>query len=298
MARLVLRACLLLGLVFVIACGEAVETGRQLDGSTSTPQGGAGPAGTARPTDTSGTSAGPASTTPPTSTTASEPTVPPPTLTAIGSCCGTVEPRQTPIVINDPLFPPTQTPSAGGDATPLPISDAAVDGAVKALAKRTEVNPATIDVVSVKEQEWSDTSLGCPQPGMAYAEVITPGYLVVLRAAGKQYHVHTDKAGRAVVCDNPGKDAGTGSEGNVEDADQKAAVTAARRVVMQAASPKEMEVVSVEEREWSDSSIGCPKPGMSYLQVITPGYLIVIRADGKEHNVHTDKHGRAVICTK
>ena len=28
---------------------------------------------------------------------------------------------------------------------------------------------------------WSDASLGCPQPDMGYAQVVTPGYLVLFR---------------------------------------------------------------------------------------------------------------------
>ena len=47
--------------------------------------------------------------------------------------------------------------------------------------------------------EWSDASLGRPQPGMMYAQVITPGYLVVLEADGQQYTYHTDTARFAVL---------------------------------------------------------------------------------------------------
>ena len=55
-------------------------------------------------------------------------------------------------------------------------------------------------VDSVVQREWPDTALGCPQPGMAYAQVITPGYLVIVSGGGKRFEYHTDTRGRAVMC--------------------------------------------------------------------------------------------------
>lgn len=62
-----------------------------------------------------------------------------------------------------------------------------------------------ISVASVEEVEWSDSSLGCPQPDMMYMQVITPGYRVTLEHRGQQYVVHTDRGRRAVRCDTPRK---------------------------------------------------------------------------------------------
>ncbi len=57
-------------------------------------------------------------------------------------------------------------------------------------------------------------------------------------------------------------------------------------------------VVSVEAVDWSDSSIGCPKPGMNYLQVITPGYRIVLEWNGEHYNYHTNGSTAFVQCSK
>ena len=51
--------------------------------------------------------------------------------------------------------------------------------------------------------EWSDTSLGCPEPGMAYAEVITPGYLIRLAAGDQLFEYHADRQGNVITCPNP-----------------------------------------------------------------------------------------------
>jgi hypothetical protein len=75
------------------------------------------------------------------------------------------------------------------------------------LAQRLSLASDDIRLVSVEAVEWSDTSLGCPQPGMMYAQVITPGYRVVLEAGGQKYEYHTD-TGRFVVLCEKGKPSG------------------------------------------------------------------------------------------
>ena len=72
--------------------------------------------------------------------------------------------------------------------------------AVEAAARVLGVAPDALRVVRVEAVEWSDASLGCPQPGMMYAQVITPGYRVLVELGGRQRELHTDTRGRAVVC--------------------------------------------------------------------------------------------------
>lgn len=71
--------------------------------------------------------------------------------------------------------------------------------AVAHLAQLLGVSPDAITVVSVEEVTWPDTSLGCPQPGMMYTQVLTPGYRLVLEAGGKTYEYHAGR-GRVVSC--------------------------------------------------------------------------------------------------
>ncbi len=58
------------------------------------------------------------------------------------------------------------------------------------LAARLGVTPDAIVVKSSQETEWPDASLGCPKPGRMYAQMITPGVLIVLEANGKTYEYH------------------------------------------------------------------------------------------------------------
>ena len=96
-----------------------------------------------------------------------------------------------------PRFVPGATATA--DAT----ARAAEERARRTLAANLNLSLEAVTVVSSEPVEWPDASLGCPEPGMAYAQVITPGYRVTLMAEGQTYSVHTDLESQAVVCTEP-----------------------------------------------------------------------------------------------
>lgn len=48
----------------------------------------------------------------------------------------------------------------------------------------------------------------------------------------------------------------------------------------------EVSVVSVEEVEWPDTSLGCPDPKKAYAQRLVNGYDIVLEVDGTEYHYH------------
>jgi len=60
--------------------------------------------------------------------------------------------------------------------------------------------PEEIKVILVERVVWPDTSLGCPEPGKFYAQVLVPGYRIILEVGGKRVEVHTDLKGRVVIC--------------------------------------------------------------------------------------------------
>lgn len=102
-----------------------------------------------------------------------------------------------------PPLPGTESPLPEPEVSPishLPRPALAVlDAAVSYLAAQLGVSPEGVTVVSVEAVQWPDTSLGCPQPGVMYAQVITPGYRLILTVEGVQYWVHTDDTGRSIV---------------------------------------------------------------------------------------------------
>ena len=58
---------------------------------------------------------------------------------------------------------------------------------------------------------------------------------------------------------------------------------------------EEIELQSVAAIDWPDTSLGCPKKGMSYLQVLVPGHKVVLWAAGSSYAVHVGG-GRAIVC--
>lgn len=60
-------------------------------------------------------------------------------------------------------------------------------------------------------------------------------------------------------------------------------------------APSEVNIVSAEKAEWSDASLGCPKEGISYAQVIITGYKVMAEAKGETFEYHTNEDGENVI---
>ena len=79
-------------------------------------------------------------------------------------------------------------------------AQAAVDAAVGDSALRLGLPATQLSVERIEAREWPNSGLGCPQPGMMYAQGITPGYLIVVAGGGKRLEYHTDIRGRAVMC--------------------------------------------------------------------------------------------------
>ena len=56
-------------------------------------------------------------------------------------------------------------------------------------------------------------------------------------------------------------------------------------------------LISTEGKQWSDASLGCPREGFGYAQVITPGYKLIFELEGVSYPVHTNEDGsHMVIC--
>ena len=61
-------------------------------------------------------------------------------------------------------------------------------------------------------------------------------------------------------------------------------------------STDQISLVEATEMEWSDSSLDCPQPDMSYLQVITPGYRILLETNGTQYEYHSNRDAYVVFC--
>ena len=57
----------------------------------------------------------------------------------------------------------------------------------------------------------------------------------------------------------------------------------------------EITTIRLSRFNWPNSALGCPKPGMSYMQAVVPGYLALLKHGTKQYRVHIG-NGRGIIC--
>jgi hypothetical protein len=95
---------------------------------------------------------------------------------------------------------PASSVASPSSVTIPPEASSAIDAALSDAASHLGVSRAQLAVVQVQAQQWPDASLGCPQPGQLYSQVVTPGYLVVISTAGKQLEYHTNDGARVTLC--------------------------------------------------------------------------------------------------
>ena len=190
---------------------------------------------------------------------------------------------------------PTSTPGAGEGQTqpyPPPPTGApsqgsripAVLAAIQSLASTLGLPTDQIKLISVEAVEWPDGCLGVSRPDVLCLQVITPGYLVVLEANGQQYEYHTNQDGSIVI---------STAEGALLSEPQTAAVsTLAHALNVKLADVK---VISSTPVEWPDACLGMAQPGVLCAQVITPGYKIVLEANGRQYEYRTNQDANIIV---
>jgi hypothetical protein len=90
-----------------------------------------------------------------------------------------------------------------GVPLPLPLDSANQAIATQAkqdLANRLSVSTDQIDLVEVRSVTWPDGSLGCPQPGTMYTQMVVDGLLIRLRARGNIYEYHSGGPREPFLC--------------------------------------------------------------------------------------------------
>lgn len=128
-------------------------------------------------------------------------------LLILAACAPPAAPPALPAPPTTETMTPAPTPTEIIAGQPDPASaammEAAAESARQVAAAALGLAPDEITVTAVEAVEWSDASLGCPQPGYVYAQVITPGYRATVEAGGQTYAVHTDSQGYGLVCPPP-----------------------------------------------------------------------------------------------
>jgi|GEM_PF-248035 len=93
---------------------------------------------------------------------------------------------------------PTPTPLTTTTVTPTALPTAVATNVRQQLVEQLGLAERNIVIVSAERQEWPDACLGLARANEVCAQVVTPGWLVVVEANNRRYEVRTDLAGNEV----------------------------------------------------------------------------------------------------
>lgn len=113
--------------------------------------------------------------------------------------------------ITSPTHEVTSLPAEGNNAQMTPTLPTPVESNLQLLinkasadlAQRLTISENEIVVLEATSVVWPDGSLGCPQEGMVYAQVLTPGYLIRLKSRDQEFEYHASRGTEVVYCENP-----------------------------------------------------------------------------------------------
>lgn len=77
-----------------------------------------------------------------------------------------------------------------------------IDFSKQDLAARLGLDIDAIKVSGATPVNWRSGALGCPEPGMVYADVLVPGIWLILRVDNATYRYHAIPNGQPFFCPN------------------------------------------------------------------------------------------------
>lgn len=173
-------------------------------------------------------------------------------------------------------------------------ADRAVMAAKQDLASRVGVDVEDVQIAEIEAVEWPDSSLGCPEPGKMYLQVITSGYRVVLQAQGQTFEYHTDRGDRAVFCGQGV--VGTPSQRqrlqDIRSVVERARDDLARREEIDPAAITVLEAAPVSQ---IDQLAPCPEADQ--LDDSGRAYQIVLQVEGARY-VYRARGESVVLCSQ
>jgi hypothetical protein len=171
-----------------------------------------------------------------------------------------------------------------------PEEEAALRLARQVLSEELSLRADELQEEGVAEATWPDASLGCPQPGHMYAQVLTRGFRVVLKAGEVRYDVRV-AGGRALVCRRLSKPA-TGAL--VEDLKgaasmhEKALAALAGRLGVEASA---IRVTLIRPVRWPEGRRGCTPAEPGEAPEGPRGFLVTLEHAGRVYLYRDDADG-------
>ena len=201
---------------------------------------------------------------------------------------------KTPTPIPTPIPTPTpQIPSFGG----LFIAE---------LSTELNIPPSDIQVESYKEYIFNNASLECPKPGELYAQVLTPGWIIIFNADNKNYEIHSNLDGSYYV------NCSTISWDNTENLVESLNLDNSNKIIINRLADgiyEELKILNEDEKDDLIETINIPL-SQNYEEKCTFLYqikfelenenigLYAICSDGSPKGIIEDKTGKTYIFPK
>jgi len=199
-------------------------------------------------------------------------------LTACGSGAA-VQPSYPNTSYPNPSYP---NPSYPNDISPVTLTTAE-QAALNQLSEALNLPADQLTLVSTEAVTWPDGCLGVQKVGMMCTQALVEGYRIIFEFGGKQYEVHTNETGSSVVLAS-----------GFELSDAIAGVLITQLSENLGLDPDTISVVSSEPVRFSDSCMDVAMEGVMCAEIITPGHIVVLEADGVQYEYHVSDDGTRI----
>ena len=180
----------------------------------------------------------------------------------------------TPAVDDHPSIIIEQPTQGTSEMTPAQIA------ALTHLSETLNLSADQITLVSTEAVTWPDGCLGVQKMGMMCTQALVEGFKIIFEADGGEYEVHTNETGSSVVL----------AENLQVDNPIEAALInqLAGNLDLDAGS---ISVLSNKPVEFNDACLGVMMQDVMCAEVITPGRIVVLEANGIQYEYHVNEDG-------
>jgi hypothetical protein len=167
--------------------------------------------------------------------------------------------------VDVPMEPTPGIPVTGPGEVELPANVS------MALAARFNVSLEELVVSGIIKTDWPNACLGFADAEEMCAEVITPGYGGIIEIADESYTFRANEDGSVIKV--------------LPQAVMVVRENLAEKLGLSTAS---VTLVEIQGVEWPDSCLGIVQEEVMCAQVITPGFRVVMEAEGQMYTYRTN----------
>jgi len=162
----------------------------------------------------------------------------------------------------------------------------------RVVAEFLSVPITEVTLISLEAQDFNNSSLGCPEPDMAYQQVVTPGYRASIEAEGRRFDVRV-AGGHGKICRNNWRSSPTRHSGG--EAAVSSMANLARRDLaglLDIGAPK-IRILDIRPYDGKNPPTGCTPQCAGDEE--SCGYIIGLSYDGRRYDYHA-ADGHVAAC--